>query len=84
MASPTLSSGASRKRFAHTVASPAGRAWNAHIVVSFGLFSLVITTTEEKEIDHGARDNLFFFAFDYDAVLKSVGGMDDGPRDGYW
>ena len=58
---------------AHTGASPAGRAWNAHIVVSFDLFSLVIccahnssnssTTTEEKEIDHGTKDNLYFLAF---------------------
>ena len=73
---------------AHTVASPAGRAWSAHIVVSIGLFSLVIccaynssnsfTTTEEKEIDHGAKDNLYFLAFDYDTVLKSIGGTDDG------
>ena len=78
---------------AHTVASPAGRVWNAHIVVSFGLFSLVIccaynssnsfTTTEEKEIDHGAKDNLYFLAFDCDTVLKSIAGADDGPHDGF-
>ena len=39
---------------AHTGESPAGRAWRAHIVILFGLFS----TTEEKEIDHGAKTNL--------------------------
>ena len=79
---------------AHTVASPAGRAWDAHIVVSIDLFSLVtccaynssisFTTTENKEIDHGAKDDIYFLVFVYDTVLKSIGGTDDGPRDGFW
>ena len=55
LASPYPFSGASRTRLlAHTGASPAGRAWRAHIVIFFGLFS----TSEEKEIDHGAKTNL--------------------------
>ena len=55
LASPRPFSGASRTRLlAHTGESPAGRAWRAHIVIFFGLFS----TTEEKEIDHGAKTNL--------------------------
>ena len=55
LASPSPFSGASRTRLlAHTGESPAGRAWGAHIVIFFGLFS----TTEEKEIDHGAKTNL--------------------------
>ena len=29
-------------------------------------------------IDHGAKDKLCFLAFDYDTVLKSIAGTDDG------
>ena len=70
LASPYPSWGASRTRLlAHTWASPAGRAWRAQIVIFFGLFS----TTEEKEIDHGAKTNLTSL-LSTTTLLKSIAG----------
>ena len=89
---PTL--GCQPEALRRIVATTTGRAWRAHFVVFFVLFSLILccacnssnsfTTTEEKEIDHGAKDNLYFLAFDDETVLKSNGGTYDGPRDGFW
>ena len=42
------------------------------------------TTTDERVIDHGANEKLRFLAFDYDTVLKSIAGTDDGSHDGFW
>ena len=42
------------------------------------------TTTEGREIDRDVKEKLCCLAFDYDTVLKSIAGTDDGPRDGFW
>ena len=47
---------------ARLVASPAERAWNAHIVF-LHLFVGCLLCLQIEEIDFDARDNLFFFVF---------------------
>ena len=37
----------------------------------------IFTTTEEKEIDHGVKDKLYFLAFGYDMPGRTTGLMMD-------